>query len=181
MFAYQINATTPTQLTLVAYTKFTGTTPSLGYVHSDCTVWVQQGQSVQQYQFNGSSFVTGQNYSFPLGPITDICFTQAGTVLGVDAVNRVAYNMTLQTAQIIDVRFQESNITYSGTNVIAHIVLNVYDGTGARTATAVTLNLTGAVFSGGATSVQVTTSTSTDTIIPIQVSQPGLVSVVPSI
>jgi hypothetical protein len=180
MFAYQINATDPTQLTLVAYTKFP-TAPSLGYIHTDGSIWTQIGSTVQQYQFTGNSFATGASYTIPSGPITDICFTTAGTIIGIDAVNRYAYNLTVQTANIVDLKFQESSMTYSGSTITAHLVLNVYDGTNARVATNVNLTMTGGTFNNGATTIQVTSSSSGDTILPVTITQPGIVSVVPAL
>lgn len=178
MFAYQIDAVDPTKLTLTAYQKF-ATAPLLGCFDPNNMIWVYAAGTLTAYTFNGTSFVAGAAIS--VNGLTDLVFTQQNTVIGIDKVNRYAYNLTIPTAYVIDCYFQESQLQFDSAALTAHVVVNVYDGTGARQAKTVQLILQGGTFQAGGTSVSVTTSTSGDTVVPVTITNPGLVAVTPSL
>lgn len=76
------------------------------------------------------------------------------------------------------VSFEESSYTFAGSPISSRIVVNAYDTTGSRIAVDVTLtrNSTNFQFTGGASSTTVTTSTTANTFVDIQVISTGLLS-----
>ena len=76
------------------------------------------------------------------------------------------------------VEFEESSYTFSGTTINSRIVVNAYDTTGTRIAVDVVLtrNSTNFQFTGGASSDTVTTLTSGNAFVDVQVISTGLLS-----
>lgn len=94
-------------------------------------------------------------------------------------------NMTLSLLSAdlpasVSVVFDDSTITYAGTNLTKNLTVNAYDENGSRVAKTVKLKLTGsnAVFqSNNGTTLTTTTSASADTSIALTISGAGFVNV----
>ena len=83
-------------------------------------------------------------------------------------------------AQRASVEFEDAEISYSGTPLSKNILVNAYDEVGARVVSDVILKITGnsAVFtSNGARILSVTTNGSADTVIPLTISNGGLINI----
>ena len=80
----------------------------------------------------------------------------------------------------VSVEFQDSTITYTGTNLSKNLLVNAYDTSNTRIAKNVELKITAgnAVFtSNSSKTLTVTTSTSADTVTPLTISGAGFINI----
>jgi hypothetical protein len=83
---------------------------------------------------------------------------------------------------VTSIAFQNTNVTYTNVDITNNLKVNAYDSVGSRIAIDVLVNIEGAnmVFDtsiGGGTSTIVTTSTNSDTLVPVKITGPGYVNV----
>ena len=78
------------------------------------------------------------------------------------------------------VAFQNTNLTYSGTDILNNLVINAYDQQGSRIARDVVVNIEGTNMeftTGGGTAAEITTSANSDTTLGVTITGPGYANV----
>ena len=94
------------------------------------------------------------------------------------------YVFSLNNSMNVVVNFTGSpnSLNYSGTNLTQNVTVNAYDLTSTRYAKTVNLQVVGnATFSNGTNTINVTTSTSADTLTALTITGPGNVQVIPTL
>jgi hypothetical protein len=86
-------------------------------------------------------------------------------------------------ANTVNVSFENSAITFSGTIINTNLIVSAFNSSGSRIAANVLLNIdsNSAVFSDGTVSKTVTTSSSTDISVPIKITGAGYIRVYASV
>lgn len=175
LIAYEIDANTPSNLTLVSTLDVNRAFTTL---IDGSTIYMGRSGSTDKIVFNGSSFTLVDTF----GVTSDMLFkTEAGFVIGVNSAINEAYNLSSGSQVIVDCTFAAASMALTGSSVTANVSLNVTDGTGVRIVRDVDLYAGGCKFSDGTVTKRVTTSATSTTLVPVTITSPGAVTVVPKL
>ena len=189
--SYSINSTNFSQLTYHSSTQINS--QEFVYLNSARTkiAVIKPGELAIYTWNNGWNLTASESGNF-VGVTQDA----SGRILGLSSqadnttVSVLENNMSLVEHKVhlvsdslpstVTVKFANTSLTYSGSNISTSVNVSAYNDSSARIAKSVVLKIDGAnaQFTGNSsTSITVTTSTSAETNVPVTVTGPGPVSI----